>query len=60
MCCQGAALLSAPLALTCAVLVDLNATVEHLCHGLHLNVVSHAALVALPVDISGEVLRHIL
>lgn len=45
---------------TCAVLVDLDATVEHLCHGLHLDVVPHAAVVAFAVDVGSEVLRHIL
>ena len=45
---------------TDAILVDFNGPVVHLSHGLHLKVIAIAVVIALPVDVLLEILRHIL
>lgn len=46
--------------LTCAVLIHLHRPVVHFRHGLHLDVVAVAIVFPLPVDVRGEVLRHVV
>ncbi len=51
---------SRPDRLTCAVLVHLHRSVVHLSHSLHLNVFAMAIVFPLPVDVRGEILRHVV
>ena len=45
-------------ALTNAVLVNLNGSVVHLSHGLHLEVIAVAVIGTLAIDVLLEILRH--
>lgn len=45
---------------TCAILVHLHWSIVHLCHSLHLNVVSMTVVFPFPVNVGGEVLCHVV